>query len=120
VRDSLVGVVPERDGAVVGPDPRRHVDDVAADRRHPVTASRAVTSGGEASLAVDDMHGNHVFVIGWPAPVRYDDQHLVTISVNSGEPAGLDLADGLALLSFLADALGVERYAPTAAPGGAT
>lgn len=31
-------------------------------------------------------------------------------------PVGVSLEDGLALLSFLADALGVERYVPEQAP----
>lgn len=32
--------------------------------------------------------------------------------LDDGVPVGIDHADGLALLSFLADALGVERYVP--------
>ena len=48
-----------------------------------------------------------------------DGDRLVVERLEAGNPwlvlvsgVGLDLADGLALLSFLADALGVERYVP--------
>lgn len=42
----------------------------------------------------------------------------VTIRVESftADAVGLTLDDGLALLSFLADALGVERYVPEQTP----
>lgn len=34
------------------------------------------------------------------------------VILGNGSPVGVTLADGLALLSFLADALGVERHIP--------
>ena len=61
-------------------------------------------SNSRAFRATDDTCGGLLTMIRGTGPT--------VIVSTSGARVCLDLDDGLALLSFLADALGVERYIP--------
>lgn len=71
-----------------------------------MTAVRGTDAHGEPNLVITDAEGDHVEFVrvvgGWRCLVLARTPALV----------GLDLGDSLALLSFLADAAGVERYVP--------
>ena len=83
-----------------------------------MSAERTVRNGTRY-LEVTDAEGDYLTVVAPEVPGERA-HYLAVVVLESGPSVGVTLEDGLALLSFLSDALGVERYAPTAAPGGAT
>lgn len=68
------------------------------------------------TLTISDGRGGVLYAMGWGAPSTPEDPDRVTLT--AGAPGdrtgvvGLDLDDGLELLSFLADALGVTGTEP--------
>lgn len=65
-------------------------------------------------IAVTDNDGDRLEVSRY---LSRDADYPLVLSV-AGTYVGVDLDDGLALLSFLADALGVERFVPGMTPLG--
>ena len=71
-----------------------------------MTATRDRDEDGLQRLVIRDADGDRMTVTAWPAGEP-------RVLVTSLAPAvGLDLNDALALLSFVSDAFGVERYVP--------
>jgi len=75
-----------------------------------VSAEQSTEGVTVQRLNVADVDGDSVTFRAWP-----DGMILLTPRLRAnGEPSSVTITpeDGLALLSFLADALGVERYIP--------
>lgn len=66
-----------------------------------------------AALVIEDTDGDRFTVEARQQPSASAVRLFVT---QCGHPVAVTLEDGLTLLSFLADALGVERYVPEVTP----
>lgn len=122
MRYGLGSELPERDAAVLGPHPRGHLHGPPLERGPPVSVERtagvvltvdevSASEGHIRRLTITDPDGDRLTVSVWPdGEVMLTPGDASSVSIRPDDDA--QLAAGLALLSFLADALGVERVVP--------
>ena len=75
-----------------------------------MTTEKATSPGLQSTLTVTDLDGDSAFFLRQEPAT--DDDYILTVATGDGRIVGFTLIDTLAVLSFLADAAGVERYVP--------